>query len=320
MGVRIDRPGCSISDYHTVGAGLGNFSAEGKIKITNTTHKIETFVTWREYLCDASFLVALQQPQPATDPTLLEEISTALQRPVWPPYLGRKSCPPSRPLLELSAASNPSDEFDSLETALRSVPWSNDSQERPKELDVFLEWRGTSETSLAPPEAVVLYDVPISFSPPAHGPRFVVHKTVPLADLRIEPRERGFRNPERLLRKEPRRADYADSTYRKKRCERLRKDHNLCVFCKSPAVDVHHVTYERAGGDESLEDLRSVCKLCHDAITMIEYGLGVTAHRIDPCDPRWRSDIIAKRNLILRCRSLAKRRRWLTDETSEELL
>ena len=52
-------------------------------------------LTRREYLCDASFLVALQG-----EPDLIAELEAAVQAPKWTLYLGRKCCPPSRPLLE----------------------------------------------------------------------------------------------------------------------------------------------------------------------------------------------------------------------------
>jgi len=90
MGVRCDRPGQVITDYHTVEGGV--MSAEGKIKINATTRMAETVVSWRQYLCDASFLVAVQG-----EPTLIERLAQAIQRPEWPIYLGRRSCVPARP-------------------------------------------------------------------------------------------------------------------------------------------------------------------------------------------------------------------------------
>lgn len=316
MGVRIDYPGFPIYDYHTVGAGLGNWTAEGKIK--NKDKKPEVFVTHREYLCGASFLVALHQRQVDSDPTLLDEIANALNRPVWTPYLGRKSCPPSRPLLEDSqSGSNPcAGEFASLEEALIRHPWPDYGFELPSELDMFIEWSPDASSPTAPPQAFVLYDVPTSFNPPAHTARFVIHQKVARPESYKPP---VLSDPGLYLRKEPRRADYTNTEYRARREERLRKDHYLCVFCKSPATDVHHVTYERAGGEETLEDLRSLCELCHDAITMLEYGEDVTATRIDPCDPRWREAIIQKRRQIIRHRSLETRRRWLRTEIPEEM-
>jgi hypothetical protein len=80
---------------------------------------------------------------------------------------------------------------------------------------------------------------------------------------------------------------------------------------------VQHVTYRRAGGDEIPDDLRSLCRLCHDAVTMIEYGHGMGLDRIDPSDPRWRADITEKRGEIIAFRSLETRRRRLAAEEVE---
>ncbi len=59
MGVRVDRPGVVWSDYHTAGAKIGLTKAAGGIKKTEITGEIETALSRRDYLCDASFLVAL---------------------------------------------------------------------------------------------------------------------------------------------------------------------------------------------------------------------------------------------------------------------
>ena len=93
IGVRCDRPGTVLVDYHTVSGGV--MSAEGKVKRNATTHEPETVVSYRAYLCDASFLVAVESGL-----AWIERLEQALQAPVWPVYLGRKSCPPSRPVLE----------------------------------------------------------------------------------------------------------------------------------------------------------------------------------------------------------------------------
>src|SRR5208283_6099362 len=98
------------------------------------------------------------------------------------------------------------------------------------------------------------------------------------------------------------------------RAARLSADHGLCVFCKSPATTVQHITYRRAGGGESQDDLRSLCRLCHDAVTMIEYGLGMGLDRINPEELRWRDMIIRKRDEIIKFRSLETRRRHLAGE------
>jgi 5-methylcytosine-specific restriction endonuclease McrA len=102
---------------------------------------------------------------------------------------------------------------------------------------------------------------------------------------------------------------------------RLEQDYHLCVFCKSTVegknATVQHITYRRAGGAETVDDLRALCRLCHDAVTMIEYGLGMGLDRIDPVETKWRDEIIRKRNEIIRFRSLATRRRRLQPQEVE---
>lgn len=92
--IRVDRPGAVLNDLHTVGGGLPAratvTTAEGKKRTGDTG----TLLTHRAYLADAAFTVAL-----TGDTTLLHETRRALAAPHWPPYLGRRSCPPEGPLL-----------------------------------------------------------------------------------------------------------------------------------------------------------------------------------------------------------------------------
>jgi CRISPR system Cascade subunit CasD len=135
MGVRVDRPGALLRDYHTTGGGSygptdytggpryhdqpyvgGVLSPEItkgriKVKINVNTKLPETDVSNRIYLADASFLVALR----GTNPTVTA-LAAALQNPIWPFYLGRKSCPPATPVFAGMG------EYQNLETALTSQP------------------------------------------------------------------------------------------------------------------------------------------------------------------------------------------------------
>ena len=298
MGVRIDRPGTRWWDYHTVGAGIGMLTAQGKLK----TGAQGTLITRREYLCDASFLVALQG-----DTELIQEVKNAVVNPKWPLFLGRKSCPPSRPILAGET------QCDDPAAALRHQPWrprlerdvprENGKPRNTIDLDCLVEWRRAHEGDIAP---AVWYDAAVSFDPPVHEPRLVQPTCI---ELPIgKPLQYRTPPPSRP------RADYQDPEYRKRRLERLHHDHGLCVFCKSPATTVQHVTYRHAGGDERLDELRSLCRLCHDAVTMIEYGLGMGLDRINPEDPCWRDSIIRKRDEIIEFRSLETRRRRLSPE------
>jgi CRISPR system Cascade subunit CasD len=93
LGVRCDQPGSRLVDYHTVVGGV--MAAERRIKINANTKEPETVVSERAYLCDASFLAAVR-----SDAGWIERLAEAVKTPVWPVYLGRKSCPPGLPLFE----------------------------------------------------------------------------------------------------------------------------------------------------------------------------------------------------------------------------
>ncbi|MGW1177416.1 type I-E CRISPR-associated protein Cas5/CasD [Kitasatospora sp. NPDC002543] len=92
--VRADRPGVVLRDLHTVGGGLPAArtvtTAEGK-KRSGTT---ATLLSHRYYLTDAAFTAVV-----TAAPEHLDEWARALRNPHWPPYLGRRSCPPEGPLL-----------------------------------------------------------------------------------------------------------------------------------------------------------------------------------------------------------------------------
>ncbi len=115
FGVRADRPGSLLFDFHTVRGVLP--SADGKTK--GSPANPYTIVSQRAYLQDASFLAALEG-----EPELLRECQSALQRPVWPCYLGRKSFPPSLPPLIGIVTSG-------LESALREHPDFSNSLKNP---------------------------------------------------------------------------------------------------------------------------------------------------------------------------------------------
>lgn len=317
MGVRIDRPGVRWWDYHTVGAAVGLRTAEGKVK----EDAKGTLITRREYLADASFLVAL-----LGDATLIERASLALKSPKWPLYLGRKSCPPAVPVFAGEGT------FLDLEASLASVSWrariksGPDEPPEGKRRQYVLDVVGGADARDA---TEVWYDVPVSFDPPAHQARLV--RRVSLCVTIGDPIREGTPPPVRP------RANYSNAEWtsetivdvvnpttgkvtrepRGARPRRLCRDHGLCVFCKSPASTVQHVTYRRAGGNEAQEDLRALCRLCHDAVTMIEYGRNMGMDRINPEDSQYRDAIIRKRDEIIRFRSLETRRRRLAAEEVE---
>jgi len=92
MGVRVDKEGRLMRDFHTAGGGKWpGVKKYGVIKADGSAPA--TVVSDRYYLADAVFLVALDGPR-----NLLEKIERALHEPVWPLFLGRKAFTPSEPL------------------------------------------------------------------------------------------------------------------------------------------------------------------------------------------------------------------------------
>lgn len=81
--IRVDSPGTPLVDDQTI----------QDHPEASTTRK--TIQSKRTYLCDASF-VAVVVPGSATS---IDEISKALMRPTFAPFLGRRTCVPSTPLL-----------------------------------------------------------------------------------------------------------------------------------------------------------------------------------------------------------------------------
>lgn len=137
LGVRVDREGGPLVDYHT--AGAGRFAGE-EHRVYGTGDPV---ITRRAYLTDASFLVALGYE----DEALAEEIDRALGDPRWPLFLGRRACAPSLPVRAGLADADP-------ELALRRAVWP--SSTRPaKAVRLELE--------CAPDDGAPRQDQPLSF-------------------------------------------------------------------------------------------------------------------------------------------------------------
>ncbi|MBS2547461.1 type I-E CRISPR-associated protein Cas5/CasD [Catenulispora sp. NL8] len=124
--IRVDRPGTLLRDFHTVGGGYPRertiATAEGGRRGGDTA----TLVSTRYYLQDAAFTVAVTTAGSADeDAGLLTRCGEALQKPFWPPYLGRRSCPAGTPIYV--TASN--DTWHSLGALPlhRTQPWKPDN-------------------------------------------------------------------------------------------------------------------------------------------------------------------------------------------------
>lgn len=106
VGVRVDQPGVYERDFQTMHQRTWDKQAErwvrgGDSKLSN-----------RSYLADAVFVVGVEMEDSA-----LDAFAAALLRPVFPLFLGRRSCPPASRVL---IAARPGV---SLAPALAQEPW-----------------------------------------------------------------------------------------------------------------------------------------------------------------------------------------------------
>lgn len=98
VAVRVDAAGRRMEDYHTIQAPKarkGFNPATRRMELADPDI-VETMVTRRGYLQDAVYSVAWWMR--GTPPWGLDDAAEALNRPLFTPYLGRKSCPPALPL------------------------------------------------------------------------------------------------------------------------------------------------------------------------------------------------------------------------------
>lgn len=87
--VRVDQQGQKMTDYHTVKDARVDYQG---------LKAHDTIQTWREYWQDAKYTLAIWNTENAT--ILLPQVKAAIQKPIYTPVLGRRSCALSRPLFE----------------------------------------------------------------------------------------------------------------------------------------------------------------------------------------------------------------------------
>lgn len=150
--VRIDRPGMPLADFHTIGGGRAKHAtvptADGKRRSEETA----TIVTRRHYLSDAAFTVAVTGSS-----ELISRIGVALHSPRWPPFLGRRSCPPDPPLVLRADAADPVADL-TERVPVHSRPRTAGHDNSDGELDLVTEDERAAATTVT-----TLADVPESF-------------------------------------------------------------------------------------------------------------------------------------------------------------
>lgn len=145
FGVRIDQPGTRLRDFQTA----HHFDTDDALPLSE-----------RYYLTDAVFVAAVEGSHP-----LVDQLYRALRTPAYLPYLGRRSCPPSRHV-ELAVHHD----YAGLEAVLAAEPWraADWYQQRHRDqacvdLTVLIEVRADDPDG--PALADTLRDQPLSFDP-----------------------------------------------------------------------------------------------------------------------------------------------------------
>ncbi|MEU6061439.1 type I-E CRISPR-associated protein Cas5/CasD [Streptomyces sp. NPDC047097] len=146
FGVRVDQPGERLRDFHTAHHGVSGKSMP---------------LTERFYLADAVFVAAVEG-----DPALLTTLHAAVRDPVYLPFLGRRSCPPSHPVdIALHQGTTIQDALDS--TPWQASPWYRERhRDQPTvSLEVLREATATpAEPALTSHPPDTWRDQPLSFS------------------------------------------------------------------------------------------------------------------------------------------------------------
>jgi CRISPR system Cascade subunit CasD len=146
MGVRVDREGTLLRDYHTA---QNVYRAKGGIKPTE--------LSTRYYLGDACFLVGLEG-----EPSLLAALHAALRDPVWALFLGRRAFPPGEPIWLADGLR----EGNLMET-LSTYPWLKGKPKTFPLVRMIIE--GDNGDEVRP-------DQPLSFLPRRYAPRRIVNE------------------------------------------------------------------------------------------------------------------------------------------------
>ncbi|WP_026925591.1 type I-E CRISPR-associated protein Cas5/CasD [Glycomyces arizonensis] len=139
FGVRADQPGRLLREYQT---------ARGLDSTGQGARQSERF-----YLSDAAFLAAVEGPA-----EIVEGLAESLQRPYYLPYLGRRSCPPARPVFEEIAEEPLRDVLRDKESWAASPAWKR--RQGPS-----VELRIVRDAEPGDEGGGPVRDMPVSFDP-----------------------------------------------------------------------------------------------------------------------------------------------------------
>lgn len=155
FGVRVDQPGRLVRDFQTAR------SLDGARTMP---------LSYRYYLADAVFVAGVEG-----DPELIAGLDDALRAPVFPLYLGRRSCPPARELRMGVRDGNLASVL--RDTEWQAARWYRRRQSRLVDLRLVLDLPAVPEAERQAGVNEIVRDLPSSFDPirREYGWRDVVH-------------------------------------------------------------------------------------------------------------------------------------------------
>jgi CRISPR system Cascade subunit CasD len=185
FGVKQLCSGTIIRDFHT--AQHGNESR--KIELynrrdeLNKSEKIDTVLSYREYICDVRYLAAIWIQKGVRTEITLEHLQEKIRNPVFTIYFGRKCCPPALPLdPKIITAGNVKEALDSVPTqsiikwAEHNKKWYEGAEKYERRFlfqdTVYYHWeRSGDEDKMNYTQKTYRYDDPLSRKRRQYGRR-----------------------------------------------------------------------------------------------------------------------------------------------------
>lgn len=153
--VRVDSMGVLLRDYHTTQVpsakkGIVHYSRRSEL----ATDDLNTILSSRDYRCDAAYTVAITVADGS--PYTVQQLATALTKPVFTLFLGRKSCPLSLPLQPQVISA------ETLRDALETVPSAEELSGIVQKGDATVFWEDDKASGLERQQSITRRDEPRS--------------------------------------------------------------------------------------------------------------------------------------------------------------
>jgi len=153
--VRVDSMGVLLRDYHTTQVpsakkGVVHYTRRSELAMND----LNTILSSRDYRCDAAYTVAITVADGSA--FTVQHLATALVKPVFTLYLGRKSCPLAMPLQPQVVSSA------TLRDALESVPLVEELSIIIQNGDSLVFWEDDTASGLERQQVITRRDEPRS--------------------------------------------------------------------------------------------------------------------------------------------------------------